>query len=103
MEGIKKFEESLLKKGIALHISNDINNDKKMITPVNSNPKFTPINPSFHKSRICKSKRFNSTNARYKNVVNKMEKDNVSLRQLRKWSQGKQDYSFKLNYLTTQN
>ena len=45
-------------------------------------------NPTYQKSRVSKSKRFNSTNARYKNVINKMERDDMNTKQLRKFSQG---------------
>lgn len=85
---MSNFEKRFMQKGNIPANTVGPNTDMHTTSPVNSTPKFTPIHPSYQKSRITKSKRFNSTNARYKNVVNKMEKDNVSLRQLRKWSQG---------------
>lgn len=89
MKGMSNLEKKMIKKGI-INSSNQQNTLDHSITPVNSNPKITPINPLFRKSRIGKSKRFNSTNGRYKNVINKMEKDNkISMRHVRKWSQGK--------------
>lgn len=81
-------EKNLLMKGIIFSNVEEEENRKHMISPVNSSSNLTPIIPTFHKSRVSKSKRFNSTNARYKHVSNKMERDNASLMHLRKWSQG---------------
>lgn len=83
-----RLEKNLLMKGIISNNNEEEEDRKHMISPVNSSSILTPINPTFHKSRVSKAKRFNSTNARYKHVANKMERDNASLMHLRKWSQG---------------
>ena len=88
---MKNFEKAYKETG-GFPKESDQTDNRHLITPVNSSPKLTPINPTFQKSRISKSKRFNSTNARYKNVVNKMEKDIMNTKQVRKLSQGNYTY-----------
>ena len=56
---------------------------------MNSNPELENLDSTAHQSRTSMHKRFNSTKARYKRVVNKIEGNtNKSLSQIRKWSQG---------------
>ena len=61
---------------------------KIILTSINSSPKFVDNANGLDKSRISKKRRFNSTHARYKNVINKMDKKDSSLAEMRKWSQG---------------
>lgn len=60
---------------------------KQMISPVNSDKDLKPLDPAYQKSRMAKSKRFNSTNAKYKHPSNKIDKESDNMSALRKWSQ----------------
>ena len=85
---MNNFERKMIKKGIISNKYKLGSYEKNVLTPVRSSPKIQNKGIPFYKSRTSKTKRFNSTNARYKNVVNKIEKDRKSLSQIRKWSQG---------------
>lgn len=86
---MNNFELNMINKGIISNQYKPINDHKLVISGNSSSPKLHSTSANFYKSRTHKTKRFNSTNARYKNVVNKIEKDRKSLRQIRKWSQGR--------------
>ncbi|CAI2385047.1 unnamed protein product [Moneuplotes crassus] len=58
-----------------------------MVSPLNSSEELEPIDPKYEKSRTTKSKRFNSTNVKYKNAANKNGKSSDKMNPLRKWSQ----------------
>jgi len=100
MKPASNFEKSMLKKGIVFTHISSTKDEVHSITPVNSDPRLDPINPLFQKSRINKSKRFNSTNSRYKNVASKAERTKASHSHLMKWSQGKGNSTFKNQFFT---
>jgi hypothetical protein len=81
-------ERNMIKNGVVVNKPEEGEERKLMVSPKHTNTNLTPVNPTFQKTRGNKTKRFKSTNARYKHVANKMERNQSSLMHLRKWSQG---------------
>jgi hypothetical protein len=82
-------EKKMITNGIVVNKAEEGEESKHMVSPEQTDTNLTPANITFQKARGNKTKRFKSTNARYKHVSSKMERSQSSLLHLRKWSQGK--------------